>query len=355
MFKVMGRQLPPPAGAQSPSLWGTETHLRKLFGDTAAKIAVTQRVFNFRYRSAAHFVDIFRTWYGPVHKAFAALPADKAAELERDLVDLLDSLNRAGSASLVVPERVPGSRRHPRLIPGIGKGNMDPRRQRRIQRYGWDLAVEAYEALWQAPLAPAQAKLLELASLAPGERVLDVAAGTGFVTFAAARAVGEDGLAVGVDLSGLMVETARRRADVRRIGNVALRAHGRGQARAARRRIRRGPLRDGAHVHDGPGAGAARDAPRPASARARCRFRVGRALALRAGRRLRGRAGGNEERRSPGLHRPRQGRGPGPCLPRGGIRKGGDVPRRGDDRLRRRRRGLRRGLPGGAIALAWSR
>ena len=97
---------------------------------------------------------------------------------------------------------------------------MDPRRQRRIQRYGWDLAVEAYEALWQAPLAPAQAKLLERASLAPGERVLDVAAGTGFVTFAAARSVGKDGLAVGVDLSGQMVETARRRADVRRIGNV---------------------------------------------------------------------------------------------------------------------------------------
>ena len=97
---------------------------------------------------------------------------------------------------------------------------MDPRRQRRIQRYGWDLAVEAYEALWQAPLAQAQAKLLERAALAPGERVLDVAAGTGFVTFAAARAVGADGLAVGVDISGLMVETARRRADVRRIGNI---------------------------------------------------------------------------------------------------------------------------------------
>lgn len=97
---------------------------------------------------------------------------------------------------------------------------MDPRRQRRIQRYGWDLAVGAYEAFWQAPLAPAQAKLLELASLAPGERVLDVAAGTGSVTFAAARFVGDDGFAVGVDISGLMVETARRRADVRGIGNV---------------------------------------------------------------------------------------------------------------------------------------
>ena len=60
-------------------------------------------MFNFRYRSAAHFIDMFRTWYGPVHKAFAALPADKAAMLERDLTDLLNSLNTGGAGSLVVP------------------------------------------------------------------------------------------------------------------------------------------------------------------------------------------------------------------------------------------------------------
>lgn len=97
---------------------------------------------------------------------------------------------------------------------------MDPRRQRRIQRYGWDLAVDAYEALWQPQLAPAQARLIDCALLAPGERVLDVASGTGFVTFAAARRVGERGQAVGVDLSGVMVDTARRRADVHRVANV---------------------------------------------------------------------------------------------------------------------------------------
>jgi hypothetical protein len=64
---------------------------------------VTPRVFNFRYRSAAHFIDVFRSWYGPMHKAFAVLPADKAATLERDLTDLLNGLNRAGEGSLVVP------------------------------------------------------------------------------------------------------------------------------------------------------------------------------------------------------------------------------------------------------------
>jgi SAM-dependent methyltransferase len=103
MFKTLGRQLPPPPGVQSPSLWGTEAHLRSLFGEQAAGIAITERTFNFRYRSAAHFIETFRTWYGPVHKAFAALPADKAATLERDLTELLNGLNRAGAGSLVVP------------------------------------------------------------------------------------------------------------------------------------------------------------------------------------------------------------------------------------------------------------
>ncbi len=103
MFKTLGRHVPPPAGVQPPSLWGVESHLHALFGDSAASIAVTPRIFNFRYRSAAHFIEVFRTWYGPVHKAFAALPADGAAALERDLTELLNRMNRAGDASLVVP------------------------------------------------------------------------------------------------------------------------------------------------------------------------------------------------------------------------------------------------------------
>jgi SAM-dependent methyltransferase len=103
LFKVLGRHLPPPAGVQPPSLWGVESHLRSLFGERADAITVTRREFNFRYRSAAHFIDVFRTWYGPVHKAFAALPADSAKALERDLTELLNGLNRAGATSLVVP------------------------------------------------------------------------------------------------------------------------------------------------------------------------------------------------------------------------------------------------------------
>lgn len=103
MFKTLGRHLPPPAGAQPPSLWGVKAHLEKLFGESAKGMTITRRLFNFRYRNAAHFIDVFRTWYGPVHKAFAALPAEGAAALERDLTELLSSMNRAGSASLVVP------------------------------------------------------------------------------------------------------------------------------------------------------------------------------------------------------------------------------------------------------------
>ena len=103
MFKTLGRHVPPPAGAQPPSLWGVERHLQSLFGERAAGIAVTPRMFNFRYRSAAHFIEVFRAWYGPIHKAFAALPAEGAAALERDLTELLNRMNRAGSASLVVP------------------------------------------------------------------------------------------------------------------------------------------------------------------------------------------------------------------------------------------------------------
>jgi ubiquinone/menaquinone biosynthesis C-methylase UbiE len=103
LFKTLGRHLPPPPDVQPPSRWGVESHLRSLFGEHAAAITVTPKHFNFRYRSAAHFIEVFRTWYGPVLKAFAALPADSASALEADMTELLNRLNRAGAASLVVP------------------------------------------------------------------------------------------------------------------------------------------------------------------------------------------------------------------------------------------------------------
>jgi SAM-dependent methyltransferase len=100
---------------------------------------------------------------------------------------------------------------------------MEPKLQRRIQRYGWDLAAGSYESLWQAQLSPAQAALLELASLSQGESVLDIACGTGLVTFDAAAAVGPDGRIVGTDISGAMVDAARERASQRGASNVEFR------------------------------------------------------------------------------------------------------------------------------------
>lgn len=97
---------------------------------------------------------------------------------------------------------------------------MDPNLQRRIQRYGWDLAASDYEALWQAQLARAQDQLVASAALAPGERVLDVACGTGLVSFAAAQAVGPEGHVTGVDLSARMIDSAARRAQQRGIAHA---------------------------------------------------------------------------------------------------------------------------------------
>jgi len=103
VFKTLGQYMPPPAGAKPPPLWGQEAHLQALFGEGAASIRITPRDFNFRYRSAAHFIDVFRTWYGPIHKAFLALPPEQGQALERDLMALVEGANRGGSGSLVVP------------------------------------------------------------------------------------------------------------------------------------------------------------------------------------------------------------------------------------------------------------
>ena len=97
---------------------------------------------------------------------------------------------------------------------------MDPRLQRRVQRYGWDKAVGAYEAGWRVQLEPAQSLMLDMAGLRAGQRVLDVACGTGLVSFRIAEAVGGDGAVVGTDISGEMVEAARLIAEERGTGNA---------------------------------------------------------------------------------------------------------------------------------------
>jgi SAM-dependent methyltransferase len=103
LFKLVGGHVPPPPGLKSPALWGTEPRIVELFGSRAAEIRCERRHFNFRYRSPAHWLQVFRDYYGPTHKAFAALDPPARPALERDILGLLEELNVAGPDSLVVP------------------------------------------------------------------------------------------------------------------------------------------------------------------------------------------------------------------------------------------------------------
>ena len=103
LFKVIGAHVPSPAGLQSPALWGSEPHIVELFGSQARDIRCQRRHFNFRFRSPAHWLQVFRSYYGPTVKAFAALDDTGARALERDILGLLGQLNTAGNDSLVVP------------------------------------------------------------------------------------------------------------------------------------------------------------------------------------------------------------------------------------------------------------
>jgi ubiquinone/menaquinone biosynthesis C-methylase UbiE len=102
LFQVVAKHVPPIPGVQSPLLWGTESHIQDLFsGSTSIEQKV--REFAFRYHSPEHWVDVFRAFYGPTHKAFQALDAARQAALEADLIALLRKWDRGGAAGLVVP------------------------------------------------------------------------------------------------------------------------------------------------------------------------------------------------------------------------------------------------------------
>jgi SAM-dependent methyltransferase len=102
LFKVIGKHVPPPPGVRSPLLWGTTAHLTSLFGP-GASIRANERPFMFRYRSPEHWLEVFATYYGPVHKALGALEGGKRAALEADLRALLDSVNEARDGTFVAP------------------------------------------------------------------------------------------------------------------------------------------------------------------------------------------------------------------------------------------------------------
>jgi len=89
LFEVMVTHVPPPAGLRSPMEWGTETRLVELFGPHVGSIRTQRRTYTFRYRSPAHWIEVFRAYYGPTHKAFAALDADGQQALHADLTEML--------------------------------------------------------------------------------------------------------------------------------------------------------------------------------------------------------------------------------------------------------------------------
>jgi SAM-dependent methyltransferase len=102
LFKTIGKHVAPMPGARSPALWGTRARLDELFG-LHATVDSAQRNFVFRYRSPQHWLEVFRTFYGPVHKTFAALEPAAQAALERDLMELIARFNRSGDGTMVVP------------------------------------------------------------------------------------------------------------------------------------------------------------------------------------------------------------------------------------------------------------
>lgn len=103
IFKTLGKRLPPPAGVKSPALWGTRGRLNEMFGPAAVSIDAEPRHFNFRYHSPEHFLDVFKTYYGPILKAFAALDEAKREALNDDLHALIVRMNKANDGTVVAP------------------------------------------------------------------------------------------------------------------------------------------------------------------------------------------------------------------------------------------------------------
>jgi SAM-dependent methyltransferase len=103
LFRTTAAHVPPPAGVQSPMLWGTEAHLRELFGEDIAWLEVEERTFTWRFPSAEAFVAFFRSWYGPTLKAFAALDDAGREALESDLIALVERYDRLCGGAIAIP------------------------------------------------------------------------------------------------------------------------------------------------------------------------------------------------------------------------------------------------------------
>jgi ubiquinone/menaquinone biosynthesis C-methylase UbiE len=103
LFKIIGRYVPPPAGVSSPANWGSESFIDANFAPQAQHMAIQRRDFLFRYLSAEHWLEEFRTYYGPTHKAFNALASEQQVALANEILGLLEKCNVATDGTLIVP------------------------------------------------------------------------------------------------------------------------------------------------------------------------------------------------------------------------------------------------------------
>ena len=103
VFKTLGKFIAPAAGVSSPALWGTRQFIEQHFGPKARHIDFESKAFVFRYRSPEHFMDVFRTYYGPIHKAFMTLDQAGQSALAQDLNATIANLNTASDGSMRVP------------------------------------------------------------------------------------------------------------------------------------------------------------------------------------------------------------------------------------------------------------
>ncbi len=102
LFKTIGKHVPPPAGVNSPALWGSQDWLDETFGGKCEMVSFRRKNFMFRYRSAEHFLEYFRTFYGPMQKAFDALDADGQAALQSDIMALIQQFDISTNESLCI-------------------------------------------------------------------------------------------------------------------------------------------------------------------------------------------------------------------------------------------------------------
>jgi len=103
VFRTLGKHVAPPIGLSSPARWGTESWITQAFGPHARAIAIEHKAFVFRYPSPEAFIDVFRAFYGPIHKAFLTLDTNGQAALTGDLLDTIARFNTATDGSLRAP------------------------------------------------------------------------------------------------------------------------------------------------------------------------------------------------------------------------------------------------------------